>query len=352
MKRLTINLNNQSYNILIKRNLKNDFGIHIKEVFNGKKICIITDNNLNKLYGVKISQLLRKHGFEIKIISIVPGEKSKDFSNLAPIYESLLDFNLTRSDLIVALGGGVVGDLSGFVASTFLRGIDFVQIPTSLLAQVDSSVGGKVAVDLDRGKNLIGSFYHPKLVLIDTAMLDTLPDKFFNDGIAEVIKYGCIKDSVLFDTLSTSHGKMLKENIGEIIYRCCEIKKQVVETDEKDKGNRMILNFGHTLGHAIEKIYGFEKYSHGEGVAIGMYMITKISEQLGLTKAFTSDKIKNTLVQYNLPFKIDVKDENKLLDTIKLDKKNLNGDLNIILINDIGKSFIYKTDINFFKQKE
>ncbi|MDV2934331.1 3-dehydroquinate synthase, partial [Enterococcus faecalis] len=171
-------------------------------------------------------------------------------------------------DLIIALGGGVVGDLAGFVASTFLRGISFIQIPTSLLAQVDSSVGGKVAVDLERGKNLVGSFYHPELVLIDPNMLGTLPEKYFNDGLGEVIKYGCIKSKELFEKLEGFENKEdLKENIGEIIYECCNIKREVVEYDEKDLGERMILNFGHTLGHAIEQIYNYETYSHGEAVA-------------------------------------------------------------------------------------
>ncbi len=167
----------------------------------------------------------------------------------------------------------------------FLRGISFIQIPTSLLAQVDSSVGGKVAVDLERGKNLVGSFYHPELVLIDPNMLGTLPEKYFNDGLGEVIKYGCIKSKELFEKLEGFENKEdLKENIGEIIYECCNIKREVVENDEKDLGERMVLNFGHTLGHAIEQIYNYETYSHGEAVAIGMNMISKIAEEKDLTK--------------------------------------------------------------------
>lgn len=350
MKKLTVNLKERSYNIIIDKNLRNDFNTHIKKVFCGRKIAIITDYNLNKLYGEEIRSHLEGGGFHVKIISFTPGEKSKSFSALTPLYDDLLDFNLSRSDLIIALGGGVVGDITGFVSATFLRGISFIQIPTSLLAQVDSSVGGKVAVDLPKGKNLIGSFYHPKLVLIDTDMLKTLPEKYFNDGLGEVIKYGCIKDKNLFYKLANFENKEnLKENIEEIIYTCCNIKKLVVENDEKDMGHRMVLNFGHTLGHAIEKIYNFDTYSHGEGVAIGMYMITKLSENLNLTTLGTSELIKSILIKYSLPFQVSLENKTEVLEAIKLDKKNLNNKLNIILLKDIGESFIYPTTIDFFK---
>ena len=354
MRKLKVNLKDRSYEILIEKDLKKDFGKHIKNVFKGEKICVITDDNLNSFYGNSIKEALESEGFLVNIVSIIPGEKSKNFDTVIPIYDKLLDFNLTRSDLIVAFGGGVVGDLAGFIASTFLRGVKFIQIPTSLLAQVDSSVGGKVGIDLPKGKNLVGAFYQPSLVLIDTKILETLPDKFLNDGMGEVIKYAFIKDKGLFKMLSNFKDKNeLLENIDEIIYTCCDIKRQVVENDEKDTGERMILNFGHTLGHSIEVNYGFESYTHGEGVAIGMYAITKISEDLALTKPKTAEKIKDLLVKYNLPFetykKIDNEDIKK---SISSDKKNLKGSLNVILIKDIGESFIYKTDVNFFNNLE
>ena len=354
MRKLKANLKDRSYNILIEKDLKKDFGKHIKNIFKGEKICVITDDNLNNLYGAFIKEVLENEGFLVNIVSIVPGEKSKNFDTVIPIYDKLLDFNLTRSDLIVAFGGGVVGDLTGFIASTFLRGVKFVQIPTSLLAQVDSSVGGKVGVDLPKGKNLVGAFYQPSLVLIDTKMLETLPEKFLNDGMGEVIKYGCIKDKSLFERLNGFKDRAeLLENIDEIIYTCCDIKRQVVENDEKDTGERMILNFGHTLGHSIEVNYGFESYTHGEGVAIGMYGITKISESLSLTKPKTSERIKDLLVKYNLPFETCKKVENEAIkQSISSDKKNLKGSLNVILIKDIGESFIYKTDVSFFNDLE
>ena len=347
---LKVDLKDRSYSIIIEKGLINRVSEEIRKVYKGKKIFIITDDNVNKYYGGKISEELKVSDFEVKLLSLKPGEETKNFNTLPIVYNELLDFNLTRSDLIIALGGGVIGDLAGFVASTYLRGVDFVQIPTSLLAQVDSSVGGKVAVDLDRGKNLVGSFYHPKCVLIDPEVLNTLEDRFFIDGMAEVIKYGCIKDKEFFDYLEKmENNQQLINNMEVVIHKCCDIKRQVVENDEKDKGERMLLNFGHTLGHAIEQHYNYTKYSHGEGVAIGMYVISKISEEKGLTKKGTSQRIKDILVKYNLPYELDVNIE-ETLEAINLDKKKLGNDLNIIILKEIGSSEIYKTTAELLKE--
>lgn len=346
---LKVDLKDRSYPIIIEKGLINRVSEEIRKVYKGKKIFIITDDNVNKYYGGKISGELKKNDFEVKLLALKPGEETKNFNTLPIVYNELLDFNLTRSDLIIALGGGVIGDLAGFVASTYLRGVDFVQIPTSLLAQVDSSVGGKVAVDLDRGKNLVGSFYHPKCVLIDPEVLNTLDNRFFIDGMAEVIKYGCIKDKQFFDYLEKmENNQQLINNMEVVIHKCCDIKRQAVENDEKDKGERMLLNFGHTLGHAIEQYYNYTKYSHGEGVAIGMYVISKISEEKGLTKKGTSQRIKDILVKYNLPYELDVNIE-ETLEAINLDKKKLGNDLNVIILKEIGNSEIYKTTAEFFK---
>lgn len=346
---LKVDLKDRSYPIIIEKGLINRVSEEIRKVYKGKKIFIITDDNVNKYYGGKISGELKKNDFEVKLLALKPGEETKNFNTLPIVYNELLDFNLTRSDLIIALGGGVIGDLAGFVASTYLRGVDFVQIPTSLLAQVDSSVGGKVAVDLDRGKNLVGSFYNPKCVLIDPEVLNTLDNRFFIDGMAEVIKYGCIKDKQFFDYLEKmENNQQLINNMEVVIHKCCDIKRQVVENDEKDKGERMLLNFGHTLGHAIEQYYNYTKYSHGEGVAIGMYVISKISEEKGLTKKGTSQRIKDILVKYNLPYELDVNIE-ETLEAINLDKKKLGNDLNVIILKEIGNSEIYKTTAEFFK---
>ncbi|MFQ7842144.1 MAG: 3-dehydroquinate synthase, partial [Thomasclavelia spiroformis] len=280
------------------------------------------------------------------------GEQSKRFDILPSLYKSLLEFKLTRTDLIIALGGGVIGDLVGFVASTYLRGVKLVQIPTSLLAQVDSSVGGKVAVDLPEGKNLIGTFYHPKMVLIDPDTLKTLPKRFINDGMAEVIKYGCIKDKNLFERLSSYKDfDDLYQDIDEIIYRCVDIKRDVVERDQFDFGDRLLLNFGHTLGHAIEQYYHYEKYSHGEAVAIGMVQLTKIAEEKNLSFKGTSDIIKDICLKYNLPIFSDTKTDD-LIEAISLDKKNLNKKLSLVLLKEIGNSYIYQSDLSLIKEKD
>ena len=343
---LIVDLKERSYPIIIEKGLIDKISEKVKNVYKGKKIFILTDENVNKYYGKKVVSALSEY-FDVKLVSLKAGEETKNFNTLPMVYNELLDFNLTRSDLIITLGGGVIGDLGGFVASSYLRGIDFIQVPTSLLAQVDSSIGGKVAVDLERGKNLVGSFYHPKAVLIDPEVLNTLDNRFFIDGMAEVIKYGCIKDKMFFEFLyEMENNSDVIDNMERVIHKCCDIKRIVVESDEKDKGERMLLNFGHTLGHAIEQYYNYTKYTHGEAVAIGMYEITKISEAKGLTVKGTAERIKEILIKYNLPYKMDVNIED-ILDTINLDKKKLGKSLNLIILKEIGNSEIYKTTTEF-----
>ncbi len=343
MKELVVNLPDNRYSIYIEKGLLNNIPNYIKELYKGKKIAIITDDNVNVNYGEKLTEQLEEIDYVVKKVVLPHGERSKSVETLHQVYDELLDFKITRSDLIIALGGGVIGDLTGFAASTLLRGIPFIQIPTSLLAQIDSSIGGKVAVDLKRGKNLVGSFYHPKAVFIDPECLRSLDKRFLSDGMGEVVKYGCIKDAELFDKLlSIKSEEELFENLDDIIYTCCDIKRGVVERDEKDTGERMLLNFGHTIGHGIEKHYNFETYSHGEAVAIGMYTITKNSEAKGLTKEGCSAKIKRALENFNLPYCLDISDKESLLDGISVDKKGAGEYLNIILLTDIGDSYIHK----------
>lgn len=350
MKKLLINLGDNSYNIEIEKGLIKNVGNKIKELFNCNKVFILTDKNVDKYYGDIVEKSLEEAGFETSKYVIIPGEESKSFNSLLPIYNKLLDFRLTRKDLIITLGGGVVGDLGGFIASTFLRGVPFVQIPTSLLSQVDSSVGGKVGVDLERGKNLVGSFYQPKLVLIDPYVLNTLEEKFFKDGMGEVIKYGFIKDFELYKLLNSLNSREeVMENIEHIIYTCCNIKREIVERDEKDLGERMILNFGHTLGHAIEKKYGFKEFTHGEAVGIGMYLITKLSEEKGLVLNNYSESVKEILVRHGLPFNIDLGDKDEIIETISLDKKNMGSVLKVVIMKEIGNAEVYNTTIDFFK---
>ena len=346
--KLTVDLGPNSYPIHIENGILAKTGELVSEVFSGKKIMIVSDDNVFPLYGEIITKALSDSGFESHSFVLPHGEPTKSFQSLPKIYEALINAKLTRSDLLIALGGGVIGDLAGFAASSYLRGIKFVQIPTSLLAQVDSSVGGKVAVDLPQGKNLVGAFYHPKAVIIDPDVLNTLPDHFISDGMGEVIKYGCIKDKELFELLCrhTSFDD-LKPKLTQIIARCVDIKRIVVEADQFDLGERILLNFGHTLAHTIEQHFNYERESHGEAVGIGMYQITKIAEEKGLTTSGCAEQIKKALEIYKLPdnsnLPIDV-----LTDAISLDKKNLNNHLNVVLLHDIGDSYVYPTDVSFF----
>ena len=262
----------------------------------------------------------------------------------------MAEAHFTRTDMIIALGGGVIGDLAGFAASTYMRGIKLVQIPTSLLAQVDSSVGGKVAVDLPQGKNLIGAFYQPSLVLIDPTVLDTLSERFIIDGMGEVVKYGCIEDAELFETLASHTSfKDLKKVLPEVITRCVDIKREIVEEDQFDTGRRMLLNFGHTLAHAIEQHFNYQMQIHGEAVAIGMYQITRIAEERGLTEAGTAEKILNVLNIYRLPHKCGLP-LGSLTNAISLDKKNMHGKLNLVLLHNIGNSYAEPSSLQFFDE--
>lgn len=346
--KLTVDLGPNSYPIHIENGILAKTGELVSEVFSGKKIMIVSDDNVFPLYGEIITKALSDSGFECHSFVLPHGEPTKSFQSLPKIYEALINAKLTRSDLLIALGGGVIGDLAGFAASSYLRGIKFVQIPTSLLAQVDSSVGGKVAVDLPQGKNLVGAFYHPKAVIIDPDVLNTLPDHFISDGMGEVIKYGCIKDKELFELLCrhTSFDD-LKPKLTRIIARCVDIKRIVVEADQFDLGERILLNFGHTLAHTIEQHFNYERESHGEAVGIGMYQITKIAEEKGLTTSGCAEQIKKALEIYKLPDNSNLP-INVLTDAISLDKKNLNNHLNVVLLHDIGDSYVYPTDVSFF----
>ena len=344
---LKVNLDKNSYSIYIESGILDKAEQYISQVFQGKRIMIISDDHVFPLYGQELIHALPS--FECSSLVLPHGETTKSFRSLPLIYTAMLENQITRSDLVVALGGGVIGDLAGFAASSFLRGVKLVQIPTSLLAQVDSSVGGKVAVDLPQGKNLVGAFYHPRLVLIDPNVLDTLPERYITDGMGEVIKYGCIRDAALFETLGAHHSfEDLKEQLTSIIYRCVDIKRAVVENDQFDTGERMLLNFGHTLAHTIEQYYHYERESHGEAVAIGMYQITRLSEEAGLTAPGEAERIYRVLNTYGLPYEcgLPVTD---LINAIKLDKKNLDGHLNIVLLHSIGDSYVYPTNLDFFK---
>lgn len=339
-----------SYELKIERGLLNRVSNEVSKVFTGTKIAIVTDETVYDLYAKSIIKDLKAADYEVQCIVLPPGEQTKTFDSLPNLYSAFAEFGLTRSDLIIALGGGVIGDITGFAASSYLRGISYVQIPTTLLAQVDSSVGGKVGVDLPEGKNLVGAFYHPLLVLIDPLVLETLTDSAFADGMAEVIKYGCIKDLNLFHRLmELSSRKEVMQHIDWIIETCCTIKQVIVQADEKDLGERMVLNFGHTLGHAIEAYYQYETYTHGQGVAIGMVAISRIAESKQMTTVGTTERLINLLQQHQLPIELENPEAYpKLLPYIKKDKKNIAGSLSVIVLADFGRATVHQTALSFF----
>lgn len=341
MKNLDINLPSNKYTIFIEKGLRKFLGIEIRKLYKAEKLFVITDENVFANYGNEVRESLEKEGFSVLFTIVKPGEKSKSIEVLQDVYNELLEKGITRTDMIAALGGGVIGDLSGFVAATLLRGIRFIQIPTSLLAQIDSSIGGKVAINLEKGKNLVGNFYHPEAVFIDPEMLQTLEKRFLYDGTAEVIKYGCIKSLALFEQLeSFENEKEYLDHIEDVIYQCCDIKREVVEEDEKDLGNRMLLNFGHTLGHGVEEYFHYERYTHGEGVAIGMYHIVQRDEVLSNRDTQISDRIKKLLIKYKLPTEMPMMEEAHMQKTVGLDKKGSGKTIKIVLLEEIGKSYL------------
>lgn len=339
MKKLTVNVNDR-YDILIEKGLLDKSGELIKPVLKGNKICLISDTNVYELYGDKIKSQLEEQNYEVFTYIFKAGEASKNTANVIDMVEFMADRGLTRSDGVVALGGGVCGDMAGFAAAIYLRGIKFVQIPTTLLSQVDSSVGGKTAVDLPQGKNLCGAFHQPSLVIIDPNVLDTLSEHFFADGMGEVIKYGCIKSAALFEKLVNEN---VKDFIEDVIYECLDIKRRIVENDEKEHGERALLNFGHTCGHAIEKLWNFETVSHGEAVGIGMVMISRVGENIGITAPGTADEIASVLRKYNLKTE-DTHSTAEIVGAMGADKKRTGTGIKFVMLRHIGDSFIKPVD--------
>lgn len=340
MKKLRVETRS-SYDVIIENGSIHNIADYIKNISSLKssmRIAIITDDNVGPLYCKSVKESLESIGFKVNVFTFKAGEISKNLTTVNFIYHFLSSNSISRKDLILALGGGVVGDIAGFAAATYLRGINFIQIPTSLLAQIDSSVGGKTGVDIAEGKNLVGAFWQPSLVVIDPQVLKTLASRYFSDGLAEAIKYGCIKSDTLFN-------RLLNENpndfIEDLIYSCVKIKSDVVSEDEFESGKRMLLNFGHTMGHAIEKLYGFSKLSHGEAVGVGMLMAAQAGEKNKLTKQRSSKLVYDVLNKYNLPTSVDlpVKD---ILEASFNDKKSVGDYINFVLLEDIGKAFVKK----------
>lgn len=332
------------YNVIIERGSLSRSGELISAVTKSKKAVIVTDDNVDRLYSRTLLDSLEKSGIQADVFVFPHGEQSKDLRVLGEIFDFLCEKRITRSDFLIALGGGVVGDITGFAAASFLRGIDFVQIPTTLLAQVDSSVGGKTAVDIPGGKNLVGAFKQPALVICDSDTLKTLPRPELSCGMAEVIKYGMIRDEKLFGICESHNIDSIDQVMDDIVYTCIDIKRQVVENDEFDRGERMTLNFGHTLGHAIESWHHYTDYTHGMGVAVGMCLITERFCEREIT-----ERLKKCLAAYELPVSTEAPMD-ELLPFCSTDKKCASGGISFIVCEKIGCAEIRKVTVGEFNR--
>ena len=343
MKTVTVNTA-KSFLIKIGSNLLCTVGTEVAALGGVTKVCIVSDSNVFPLYGEIVSNSLKQAGFSVNHFVFPAGEQMKNAQTFLALLNHLAAAEVTRSDLIIALGGGVVGDLTGFAASCYLRGIRFIQVPTTLLAAVDSSVGGKTAIDLDAGKNLVGAFWQPSLVLCDIDTLNTLSEDIFRDGCAEVIKYAVLYDPELFEELM-SHGMDFDRE--SVITRCVEWKRDVVAEDEFDTGSRMKLNLGHTIGHGVEAKSEFS-ISHGQGVAIGMAIVARAAVKLGMCDSICSLRIQNILERFQLPVSTDYSVEEIYTYTLS-DKKRSGGSIRLIIPLEIGCCDIVPTPISELK---
>ncbi len=332
----------RSYTIKIGEGLLSLVGRESRELGLGTRCAVISDKKVARYFGRPALLSLRNAGFDPVLVTVPAGETAKSLEVFHHCCRQLAAHRLERKSFVVALGGGVVGDLAGFVAASYLRGIDFVQVPTTLLAQVDSSVGGKVGVNLEAGKNLVGAFYQPKLVLCDLDTLTSLPAREYRAGLAEVIKYGIIYDAALFSRLERDMPALLQKDeavLAPIIARCCEIKADVVGQDETESGLRAILNYGHTIGHGLEAISHYGKYLHGEAISIGQVAATHISQSLLKLPEHDTVRIRALFVKAGLPTTVDLspKERKALFGAMKLDKKVSGGEIKFVLARKIGK---------------
>ena len=346
MERIRVNLERSgkdTYEILIGDHILDDMGLIARVKNDADRCVIVTDSTVKPLYEESVRKTFEKASLPVDIVEFAAGESSKSLSTVLDVVRQLIRLQASRKSLLVALGGGVVGDMTGFIASIYMRSVPYVQIPTTLLAQVDSSVGGKTGVDLPEGKNLLGTFYHPKAVYIDLSFLKTLPEKEFANGLAEIIKYGVIGHHSLFELLETEKGGIRDRDprlIETLVARSCKIKAEIVEKDEKELGLRRILNFGHTLGHALEAASDFALF-HGEAVAIGMVGASMTSRNLNHLDAASCERIRALIEAYGLPTKItqDMATE-RIIGFMGTDKKTVAGRLHMVLVKKIGAPFV------------
>jgi 3-dehydroquinate synthase len=350
--KLHVDLSTNPYDILIERGSLTKVGEWARSIWNCQKIAIITDNHVGDLYANQVKSSLEEAGFEVILFEFLEGEASKNLTTVNKAYDFLIENNMTRSDGIVALGGGVVGDLAGFVASTYMRGIPFLQIPTSLTAQVDSSIGGKTGVNTPKAKNIVGTFTQPKGVLIDPDVLVTLGERELIEGMGEVVKYGLIDDVELWDLLEKLDGKpqSILENAEQIIYHSCNVKRKIVVEDEFEGGVRMYLNFGHTIGHAIEQTAGYGKVMHGEAVAIGMVQISRVAEKKGLMPDGITDQIEAMCAKFGLPTAHEPWHVDDLYAALTHDKKARGNSIKTVIVPELGSAAINQIPLEEMKE--
>lgn len=336
---LSVNLAEHSYDIVIEPGAIASLGERCRAVGLDGLCAVISNPTVAALYGGAVQQSLESAGYGVAHIEIPDGEEYKNSTTLNQLYDALLAAGVDRTSFVVALGGGVVGDVAGYAAATWMRGIPFVQVPTTLLAQVDSSVGGKTGIDHPKGKNLIGAFYQPRLVVIDVETLSTLDQRQFRAGLAEVIKYGVVIDPLFFEFIESNRVEILAmdpEVLIKVIHRSCQLKAEVVELDEKEAGLRAILNYGHTLGHAFESLSGYRDLVHGEAVAIGMMLAARVSAGEGLCSKEETLRISALITKCGLPVEIPHYERQQLLDAVAADKKSKSGNITFICNKGIG----------------
>jgi 3-dehydroquinate synthase len=338
MRTITVELGERSYPIMIKRGLLSEVGARMKDLGFKGKAAVVTNPLVGELYAGELLKGLRDSGFSPFLITLPDGEEYKTIEVATTVYDALIENKSERNSPIIALGGGVIGDLTGFVAATYLRGVPYIQVPTTLLSQVDSSVGGKTAVNHPRGKNLIGAFYQPRAVFIDPEVLKTLEAREVRAGLAEVIKYGIIWDESFFAFLEENSSALLDlgGELTKAIERSCEIKAEVVGADETEQGLRSILNLGHTFGHAIEALSGYGTYKHGEAVAIGLYLAARLSAALGLCDSGVVERVKGLVSSVGLPTEPPEFAVEEWIESMRLDKKVSSEVMRFVLIKRIG----------------
>ncbi|WP_296956834.1 3-dehydroquinate synthase [uncultured Dialister sp.] len=348
MDKIHINLGGDSYDIVIDNGLVNKAGPMIRELTGATKAAIITEDGIDKLYGNDLVKSLEEAGMSVQMIVVPSSKKFRTLRMVSKVYGALVDFGFGSDDLLIALGGRIVGDITGFAAATYRRGVRYIQFPTSVLAQIGSSIGGKITLDTDAGKDIVGTFYQPKAVYIDPGMAKTLPRRFFHNGLGEAVRLGCVADRELFELFEKVTSDMdIYRVLPEIIRRCCIIKAHYVELDPLSKNERRLLDFGHTIGSAIERCsrYNNMEITHGEATAIGMYRVTQRSEAEGATVHGTAGRLEYVLKSLSLPISTAI--PNKiLLEALKQDK-NLHGDtIPVTIITEIGKGEIRPATLN------